>query len=200
MLNRRTLLRNAASLSAGLALPPVARSFGAAPPLVTLRAGSEMPFALPADFMGLGYEMSSVATVGLLSPENERYVRLVNQLGGHGVMRVGGIVADFTRYDPNGTPSADMHHTVITRPILQQFAAFLNRVHWTTLWSVNFAQGTIAEAVAEAVAVHAELGDRLQAFEIGNEVENYANARRFATRPTRTSNIGRNTTHGVARF
>ena len=82
--------------------------------------------------------------MGLLSATNQRYVQLVSQLGSRGVLRVGGIVADYARYDPQGTPLADMHNTVITRPALEQFGAFLeNRSGWTAIWSVNFAQGTI---------------------------------------------------------
>ena len=183
MLNRRTLLRNAATFSAGMTIAPVARTFGEIPNAIALSARSETPFRLPVDFMGLGYEMSSVAPLGLLSATNQRYVQLVSQLGGRGVLRVGGIVADYTRYDPQGTPLADMHNTVITRQALEQFGAFLKTIGWTAIWSVNFAQGTIAEAVTEAVAVDQVLGSSLQAFEIGNEVENYARGKTFRKAP-----------------
>lgn len=133
--------------------------------------------------MGLGYEMSSVAPIGLLSASNDRYVQLISQLGRRGVLRVGGIVADFTRYDPNGTAKADMHDTVITRKALEQFGGFLRKTGWTAIWSVNFAQGTVADAVTEAMAVYEVLGSSLQALEIGNEVENYARGKTFRKAP-----------------
>ena len=183
MLNRRTLLRNTATMSAGIALAPVTRSFATPSIGLALRASGGAPVELPPDFTGLGYEMSSVAPIGLLSPTNDRYVRLVKQLGSRGVLRVGGIVADFTRYDPEGISLADMHNTVITRQALEQFNAFLKAIGWTAIWSVNFAQGTVAEAVTEATAVHEVLGDRLLALEIGNEVENYARGKSFRKAP-----------------
>ena len=118
--------------------------------------------------------MSSVAPLGLLSADNHRYVRLVRGLGPEGVLRVGGIVANYTRYEPNGTIAADRENTVITRASLEQFAVFLTKIGWKAIWSVNFAQGSIDDAVAEARAVAGILGSRLLALEIGNEIENYA--------------------------
>ena len=174
MLTRRTFIGATLRASAGAA---VVRAFPATASrgdtILALSRGSNVPVPIPEDFVGLGYEMSSVAPLGLLSANNERYVRLVNQLGDKGVIRVGGIVADYTRYEANGTIAADPHHTVITRASLNQFAGFLQKIGWTAIWSVNFAQGTIEEAVTEAVAVQSALGSSLQAFEIGNEVENY---------------------------
>lgn len=190
MLSRRTFLRSIA-LPAGLATLPglrtiagsalVAQSSGTSQ--IILRRTAETPQALSPDFIGLGYEMSSVATLGLLSPENERYVRLVKQLGKRGVLRVGGIVADYTRYVAEGTSSNDRHNTVINRQALEQFAAFLKEVNWTAIWSLNFAQGTLDEAVAEATAVARALGESLQAVELGNEVENYGRNGLFRKAP-----------------
>ncbi len=115
-----------------------------------------------------------MATIALFSETNQRYVHLIQGLGGSGVLRVGGIVADYTHYDPKGAMLAEKQNTLVSRISLEQFAAFLNRIGWTAIWSVNFAQGTIDEAVAEARAVCSILGSRLNAIEIGNEVENYA--------------------------
>ena len=178
MLTRRTLIANSSKVSAGLALAPLAHGLVSQPAVIALRVSEARPVPLPQDFMGLGYEMSSVAPIGLLSAKNNRYVQLVKQLGPHGVLRVGGIVADYTRYEPDGSASADMHNTVITREALEQFGAFLKKINWTAIWSLNFAQGTILDAVAEAKAVAAVLGASLQALEIGNEVENYARGSR----------------------
>jgi hypothetical protein len=139
--------------------------------------GAGMPAKLPEDFTGLGYEMSSVATLGLLSPANHAYVALVKGLGAKGVLRVGGIVANYTRYEPHGTVMADRENTVITDATLRQFAAFLRKVGWTAIWSVNFAQGSVEDAVIEAKAVAQALGPHLLALEIGNEIENYGRGR-----------------------
>jgi hypothetical protein len=173
MLTRRALLGDALKISAGLALDPGAHGFADAGPLLTLRLSKAAPVNIPANFIGLGYEMSSVAPLGLLSASNHRYVELIRGLGPEGVLRVGGIVADYTRYEPSGTISAERQNTVITRRSLEQFGAFLRKIGWSAIWSANFAQGSLEDAVWEARAVAATLGSRLLALEIGNEVENY---------------------------
>jgi hypothetical protein len=147
--------------------------------IVSLRLSNASPVSIPANFTGLGYEMSSVATPSLLSAANRRYVDLIKGLGAQGVLRVGGIVANYTRYEPNGTSTAERQNTVITRANLEQFAAFLRRIGWRAIWSVNFAQGTIPEAVEEARAVASVLGSRLLALEIGNEVDSYGKGQPF---------------------
>jgi hypothetical protein len=72
---------------------------GQASGAVSLRLSKAQPVSLSADFIGLGYEMSSVAQPGLLRMENLRYVNLIRTLGPSGVLRVGGIVANYTRYE-----------------------------------------------------------------------------------------------------
>ncbi len=183
MLTRRTLMQNAVKASAAFALPPSILETVAPASLLTLRLAKAAPIELPADFIGLGYEMSSVAPLGLLSPANSRYVELVRGLAPRGVLRVGGIVANYTRYDPDGTVAAEPQNTVITRASLEQFAGFLRKTGWTAIWSVNFAQGTLQEAIDEARAVAALLGPQLQALEIGNEVESYSRGQSSARKP-----------------
>lgn len=175
MQTRRELLCDALKLSAGLALGSELMRGESAEPVAVLSVGSEPWTKLPAEFMGLGYEMSSVAPMGLLSAENQRYVNLVRGLGNEGVLRVGGIVANYTRYEPDGTIKANEKDTEITRASLQQFGQFLRTIGWRAIWSVNFAQGTIEQAVEEAGSVAAILGDRLLCLELGNEVEGYGN-------------------------
>ncbi len=175
MQTRRSFLRDALGLSAGFALDSALLPAETAEPVAVLSVGSEPWTKLPADFMGLGYEMSSVAPMGLLSAGNQRYVNLVRGLGSEGVLRVGGIVANYTRYEPNGIIKANEKDTAITRASLEQFGRFLKTVGWRAIWSLNFAQGTMDEAVEEAKSVAAILGDRLLCLELGNEVEEYGN-------------------------
>jgi hypothetical protein len=68
--------------------------------------------------------MSSVAPLGLLSPANERYVNLIRGLGKEGVIRVGGIVADYTRYQPDGTIRARPKTPSLPTPASNNSAAF----------------------------------------------------------------------------
>lgn len=175
MLQRRAVLQTLLKSAALFALRPFAgASLSDESPLIALRPGAGAPVEIPEEFIGLGYEMSSVATPGLLSAANRAYVALVQGLGAKGVLRVGGIVADYTRFDPQAEAQTDPHNTVIDQASLQQFAGFLNATGWRAIWSLNLAQGSLADAVTEAQAVDAALGVHLLAFELGNEVENYA--------------------------
>jgi hypothetical protein len=177
LLTRRTVLETILKSSAGFALLHGRRSLAEAGTPLTLRVGTGTPAKLSEDFTGLGYEMSSVAPLGLLSVKNHAYVALLRGLGARGVLRVGGIVANYTRYEPSGSIAADRQNTVITDASLRQFAAFLRKLDWTAIWSVNFAQGSLEDAVIEAKAVAQALGPHLLALEIGNEVENYGRGR-----------------------
>lgn len=177
MVNRRTFLQNLFATSVGLACPPAIRADKRN--ALSLRLAKAAPITVPRNFTGLGYEMSSVATPGLLRAENRRYVELIRRLGKNGVLRVGGIVANYTRYEPNGNPAFDRHNTVITEAVLEQFDQFLSTIGWSAIWSVNFAQGRVEQAVEEARAVSAVLGRRLLALEIGNEVDNYGKGQPF---------------------
>lgn len=186
MLDRRTFLSKALKSWATIALDRLGRGVPISHLPDTLKLSGAAPVSLPLNFIGLGYEMSSVATPGLLSADNRRYVNLVQGLGTAGVLRVGGIVADYTRYEPNGTSRSDPQDTVITRADLERFGGFLTETGWRAIWSVNFAQGNREDAVLEARAVADALGNRLLAIELGNEVENYGNGEKRFRRPQYT--------------
>jgi hypothetical protein len=183
MQSRRTFCRNALKISAGIGLSTSRAAIAQAASTVPLRLGSGPPVEVPANFAGLGYEMSSVAAAGLLRASNQRYVELIRGLGPEGVLRVGGIVANYTSYISNGTSKSDRLNTVITQADIEGFAEFLDRTGWTTIWSVNFAQGSVAQATEEARAVRELLGSRLLALEIGNEVDTYGKGQPFRTAP-----------------
>ncbi|HEX8712962.1 MAG TPA: glycosyl hydrolase family 79 C-terminal domain-containing protein [Terracidiphilus sp.] len=179
MLARRTMLAKLLGASAGLAFARNWNALAASDPVSHLKLSNTEPVEIPKDFIGLGYEMSSVATPGLLSPANDRYLNLVRGLGPQGVLRVGGIVANYTHFVPGGTAEHDRKNTVINHACLERLAAFLREVRWRAIWSVNFAQGTIAEAIEEARAVAGALGSNLLAIEIGNEVDTYGKGQPF---------------------
>src|ERR1700756_1658437 len=98
-MNRRDFLGNSTLAAGALA----ARSAFAAPAQYTVTVRPDQPLGVIApDFMGLGYEISSVARPGLLSRTNQVYVQLVRTLGAQGVIRVGGNTADYAAYSANG--------------------------------------------------------------------------------------------------
>lgn len=129
--------------------------------------------AISDDFIGFGYETSAVAREGYFSPKNTPLVQLYRTLSSHGLVRIGGNISDHTRFVPDGLPQvrSEKDTTVINQAVLDEFGGFLRVTGWKAMWGLNLGSGSKQDAVNEAVAVHRALGDRLQSFEIGNEVD-----------------------------
>lgn len=125
------------------------------------------------DFIGLGYETSAVAQAGYFSEKNTTLVNLYRNLGPHGMIRIGGNISDHTRYIPDGPSRVNTERdtTVISRDDLMSLAGFARATGWKVMWGLNLGTGSPKEASQEAVAVAAALGNYLQSFQIGNEVD-----------------------------
>ena len=127
---------------------------------------------IPPDFMGLGYEISSVARPGLLSAQNSVYVQFVRTLGARGIIRVGGNTADYASYSATGQALSSPEGkagSVVNDAVLRDLGSFLDATGWKLIWALNLGNGTMENAVAEAKAVTAASKGNLLAFEIGNE-------------------------------
>ena len=127
---------------------------------------------IPPGFMGLGYEISSVARPGLLSAQNSAYVQLVKTLGAPGVIRVGGNTSDYSSYSATGKPLSSPEGkagSVVNDAVLQELGSFLDATGWTLIWGLNLGNGGLENAIDEAKAVTAAAKKHLLAFEIGNE-------------------------------
>jgi hypothetical protein len=168
---------------AGAAALPFAATGARAAAQVTLTIdNSRGGGVIAADFMGLGYEISSVAIPGLLSAKNAPYVQLVRNLGRNeftdrrGVIRIGGNTSDFSRYDAHGTPVSSPKSTVVTEANLVELGTFLDALRWNLIWGLNLGDDKLDNAVEEARAVARILGNRLIAFEIGNEPDLFGRA------------------------
>ncbi|HTT18473.1 MAG TPA: glycosyl hydrolase family 79 C-terminal domain-containing protein [Candidatus Sulfotelmatobacter sp.] len=128
--------------------------------------------ATPPDFIGLGYEISSVACPGLLAARNEVYVQLCRTIGSTGVIRVGGNTADYASYSASAQPLSSPETgpgSVVNDAVLRDLGTFLESTGWRLVWGLNLGRGTIEAAVEEAKAVLAATRPNLFAFEIGNE-------------------------------
>jgi hypothetical protein len=165
-MNRRDFI--ARSALAGLALATPAALADTTAARVSVRVGLSLGTIAP-DFLGLGYEISSVARSGLLSPANRIYVELVRTLGFEGVVRVGGNTADYARYAATATPVSSPYGTTVNDRALKELGRFLEATGWKLIWALNLGSGSEQDAVAEAKAVVAVARHRLLAFEIGNE-------------------------------
>ena len=119
---------------------------------------------IPDDFTGLGYEILSVATLGLLSDKNRVCVQLVHGLGAQGVIRVGGITSDSASFAPKGVASPAGKATVINSESLRELGGFLDATGWKLIWGLNLGSGNEQSATEEAVAVAMAVKDRLRRF------------------------------------
>jgi hypothetical protein len=139
---------------------------------------------IPDDFIGLGYEISSVAIAGLLSDKNRANVELVRRLGRNGVIRVGGITSDSSSFAADAVASPAPKATRINIATLRELGGFLDATGWKLIWGLNLGDRNVENAVEEAVAVAAAVNDKLLAFEIGNEPDGFAGQEFGAHRPT----------------
>lgn len=125
------------------------------------------------NFIGFGYETSAVAQSNYFSPKNAALIRLYRNLSPHGLIRIGGNISDHTQYVPEGIPAVhtEKEVTIFNQTNLADLAGFAHATGWKVMWGLNLGTGSKEAAGQEAVAVSAALGDRLQSFEIGNEVD-----------------------------
>jgi hypothetical protein len=161
---------------AGAAALPFAATGARAAGQVTLTVDNSRGGTIGSDFMGLGFEISSVAVPGLLSAANQIYARLVRNLGEKGVIRIGGNTSDFSRYDANGTAVSAPKATVVTEANLRELRSFADAIGWDLIWGLNLGDDRLDNAVEEARAVARIMGNRLIAFEVGNEPDLFGRA------------------------
>jgi hypothetical protein len=121
--------------------------------MIGVRVRSGPPLAnISPDFLGLGYEISSVGRPGLLSRTDSVYVQLVRTLGFDGVVRVGGNTADYARYNPAAQAVSSPFETVVDDGVLQELGGFLQATRWKLIWALNLGRSSEADAIAEARA------------------------------------------------
>src|SRR5215469_679202 len=127
---------------------------------------------IPSDFIGLGYEVSSVARPGLLNARNAVYVQLCRTLTSSGIIRMGGNTSDYASYSPSAQPLSSPETgpgSVVNDAVLRDLGTFLQATVWRLIWGLNLGRGSVEGAVEEANAVLAATKPYLLAFEIGNE-------------------------------
>ena len=143
---------------------------------------------MPADFIGLSYEVQQLADPHFFSARNYGLIRAFKEISSHGVLRLGGNTSEFewwkaTAQSPEpqhpqtrevvGEPKASYY--AVTPEAVRNLAAFLKATGWTCLYGIGMGTNTPPRAAEEAAFVAQELGDRLQYFQIGNEVDLFSN-------------------------
>jgi hypothetical protein len=139
---------------------------------------------MPADFVGLSYEVQQLTDPGFFSAKNTGLIRAFKALTPHGVLRLGGNTSEFAWWKPTpdfpqpehpptreveGEPKAQYY--AVTSEAVRNLAAFLKATGWTCLYGIGMGTNTPQRAAEEADFVAKTLGASLQYFQIGNEVD-----------------------------
>jgi len=139
---------------------------------------------IPADFVGLSYEVRELASPDFFSTKNTGLIRAFRQISSRGVLRLGGNTSEFGWWKPTpnspepehpytrevvGEPKASYY--AVTPEAIRNLAAFLEATGWTCLYGINMGTNTPARAAEEAEFVARTLGSHLQYFQIGNEAD-----------------------------
>jgi len=139
---------------------------------------------MPADFVGLSYEVRELTNPNFFSAKNSGLIRAFKQISSQGVLRIGGNTCEFGWWKPNSNSAEPEHpptrevvgepkasYYAVTPEAVRNLAAFLEATGWTCLYGINMGTNTPARAADEAAFVAKALGSRLQYFQIGNEVD-----------------------------
>ena len=139
---------------------------------------------MPADFVGLSYEVQQLVDQSFFSAKNAGLVREFKSLSGNGVLRLGGNTSEFAYWRPTLESPEPEHpktrevvgeprpqYYAVTEESVRNLAEFLKATGWTCLYGIGMGTNTPERAAAEAEFVAKTLGDRLQYFQIGNEVD-----------------------------
>ena len=143
---------------------------------------------MPEDFVGLSYEVQQLLDPSFFSGQNTGLIRAFKELSAHGVLRLGGNTSEYEWWKPTPESAEPEHPQVrevvgepkaqyypVTAEAVRNLAGFLRAANWTCLYGIGMGTNTPERAAAEAAYVAGVLGDRLQYFQIGNEVDLFSN-------------------------
>jgi hypothetical protein len=163
---------------------------------------------VPVDYTGLSYEAAQLYNPAFFSDTNRSLVAAFRKLSSHGVLRLGGNLSDVTRWKgPDGDfstlrqaagieygktywewkltdPSVRANKDgAITPEAIHNLGRFLRATNWKLIYGLNFACGSPARAADEAMCVTKEAGERLLAFQVGNEDDFFGGRPLFRQKP-----------------
>lgn len=139
---------------------------------------------IPEDYVGLSYEVQQLVDATFFSEQNSELISAFKKLSANGVLRLGGNTSEFewwkrTPESPEpkhpqtrevvGEPKAQYYP--VTAEAVRNLAGFLRTTGWTCLYGIGMGTNTPERAAMEAEYVANTLGDRLQYFQVGNEVD-----------------------------
>jgi hypothetical protein len=128
---------------------------------------------VPARFLGLSFEVSSLAQIATFGGGGN-FVNLLRSLG-PGMLRFGGVSADTrTAWTDAATPRPAWASGVLAPGDLRRLAVLAARSDWRVLLTVGLAHYEPSAAAREVRAGAGVLGTWLAGVEIGNEPDAYA--------------------------
>ena len=172
-------------VAGGHPLARLAAQTASTSPAVTVAIDSSKRLAtVPADFTGLSYESAQLGHPDFFSAGNKALIGLFRALGRQGVLRIGGNTGEYATWSADDVDSTTNHTplaigpdagtaaktaSIITPLAIRNLREFIDAVGWRVIYGLNLWHGTSENAAAEAKYVADTLGDRLIAFQIGNE-------------------------------
>jgi hypothetical protein len=134
--------------------------------------GGEAGAPVPQDFLGLSFEVGSLAQIGAYAGEGD-LVSMLRSLG-TGVLRFGGVTADEQiAWREGGAPRPSWALGSLEAGNLAQLGSVAAQSGWHILLTLGFGHFEPEAAAREAAAAKATLGSSLEAIEIGNEPDSY---------------------------
>lgn len=85
------------------------------------------------------------------------------------MIRIGGNTSDDAFFKPGEPAVSAPKGTIVNAASLRQLGTFLDATNWRLIWNLNLGSADVQQVVAEAEAVARAVGDKLLAFQIGNE-------------------------------
>jgi hypothetical protein len=122
------------------------------------------------EFLGLSYESAILADGHYFAPGNASVVGLIRRLGERGVIRLGGNLSERTVWGERPRGAGDIP---IGPAAIDRLSATLRALGWRLIYGLNLGSGTPEQAAEEAAYVAHAVGERLIAFQIGNEPDGY---------------------------
>src|SRR6202453_4439168 len=180
-ISRRRFLATAAMSLAATHL----RAQGGAGAQVTIKIPADATGPkMPADFIGLSYEVQQLADPDFFTPSNIGLVAQLKNQALRGVLRLGGNTSEFAWW--KATPSSPEperpqvrevvgepkpKYYAVTPEAVRNLKAFLDATGWSCIYGIGMGTNTPDRAGLEAAFVSNSLGESLQYFQIGNEAD-----------------------------
>jgi hypothetical protein len=139
---------------------------------------------MPADFVGLSYEVQQLTDPTFFAAGNDGLIRRFKALAPRGVLRLGGNTSEFGWWKATPNSPEPEHpqlpavegwprpqYYAVTPEAVRNLAGLLSATGWTCLYGIGMGTNTPGRAAEEAAFVAETLGASLQYFQIGNEAD-----------------------------